>query len=86
MVLDTATDGFTRERLSQDTSYIKAVELLVEMGIGAQNNNFIEHLREVGIPLSYNPSVHELNAKLGKAVDDVAWSQNSLKTDLGEYA
>jgi len=43
-------------------------------------------LREVGIPLSNNPSVQELNAKLGKAVDDDAWSQNSLKTDLGDYA
>lgn len=86
MVLDAARKDFTRERLSQDASYQKAVELLVEMGIGAQNKNFVEHMREIGIELSERPSVQELNYKLGKAIDDAGWSLNSLKTDLGEYA
>ncbi len=86
MVLDAADKDFTRERLSQDASYLKAVELLVEMGVGAQNNNFVEHMREVGIELSEHPSVQELNYKLGQAIDDAGWRQDSLKTELGEFA
>ena len=85
-VLDAASGGLNRERLSRDASYLKAVELLVEMGIGAQDKNFVDHMRSVGIPLSDNPSVQELNYKLGQAIDDAGWNQNSLKTDLGEYA
>jgi hypothetical protein len=85
-VLDAAGQGLNVERLSKDSAYQKAVELLVQMGVGAQTGNFVEHMRDCGIQLSDRPSAQELIAKLGDAVDDAAWAGDAIKTDLGDHA
>lgn len=85
-VLEAAEEGLNATRLSNDSAYQKAVELLVQMGIGAQSGDFIQHMRNCGIALSDRPSAQELIAKLGQAVDDAAWNAGAIKTDLGDHA
>lgn len=85
-VLAAASEGLNENSLSGDSAYQKAVELLVQMGIGGQSGNFIEHMRSCGIALSDRPSAQELIAKLGQAVDDAAWDAGAIKTDLGDHA
>jgi len=85
-ILQAAKDNLNEQNLTQDAAYQKSVYLLVQMGIGAQSKNFIEHMHSIGIDLSANPSVQELIGKVSEAIDDAAWKEHNVKTDLGEFA
>ncbi len=85
-ILQAAKDNLNKENLTQDAAYQKSVYLLVQMGIGAQSKNFIEHMHSIGIDLSPHPSVQELIGKVSEAIDDAAWRQPGAKSDLGEFA
>ena len=85
-ILLAVQDHLNEKNIASDLAYQKAVYYLVQMGIGAQKKDFIGHMRSIGIELSSNPSVQELIGKVGEAIDDAAWGQTCVKSDLGEFA
>ena len=85
-ILDAAEKGFNEKLLKEDTGFQKAAWLLIQLGLASQKKDFVEHLRQQGIPLSDQPSLNELKARLDEAVDDACWANGDVKTDLSEFA
>lgn len=83
--LNAAKDGFSFTKICNDAGFQKAVELLVQLGIAAKSNDFIDHLRSQGMELSNSASIDEIKANIYEIVDHHCMKTGS-KTDLGEIA
>ena len=84
--LEAAKSGFNYDRISSNTAYHKAVELLVHLGVAGQSGDFAGSMRRFGIQLSSHPTLQELNARLSEAVDEAAWNGRSPKDEISEFA
>ena len=81
--LRAAEKGF--KDAAKDDTLLKSFWLLTQLPLLARRENFLETLRQLGLPVSNQPTLMEMAGAFSEAVDSSA-RQHRTRTDVGEMA
>lgn len=83
--LRTAEKAFTYAHVNDDEGFHQAAWIMVQMGIAAQKNDPIRHLRDNGINIPENTTLPGIISAISDAMDNHL-DQHKDRSDLGEIA